>query len=117
MLAGESATTMPRRPGGWSSAYSIASLPPHDCPTTAYRRLEMASVAPTRRDPLGQLGPDRALVEAVRAPRLEPATRRRAQSRGRRARDRNEAPSARPIDARDGVEESPCVRMLRLTED
>ena len=37
MLAGESATTIARSPAGWSSACSIASIPPHDWPTTAYR--------------------------------------------------------------------------------
>ena len=32
------ATTIARRPSGWSSAYSIASMPPHDWPTTTGRR-------------------------------------------------------------------------------
>ena len=37
MLAGESATTIARSPAGWSSACSIASIPPQDWPTIAYR--------------------------------------------------------------------------------
>ena len=32
MLAGESQTTIERSPGGWSSACSIASIPPQDWP-------------------------------------------------------------------------------------
>ena len=33
-VAGESAATTESRPGGWSSAWSIASMPPQDWPIT-----------------------------------------------------------------------------------